>query len=87
MSVTIPILRVGLAGLGTVGASVYRRLASQKDLLVQRIGTEIRVDQVADRRVEVGDRAGDQGAHADHGPAADGQIVADHAAFFSQMHA
>src|SRR5277367_5430076 len=49
---TTPILRVGLAGLGTVGASVWRRLASQKDLLQQRIGTEIRVDQVADRRVD-----------------------------------
>jgi homoserine dehydrogenase len=52
VNTTTPILRVGLAGLGTVGASVWRRLASQKDLLQQRIGTEIRVDQVADRRVE-----------------------------------
>ena len=52
MNTTTPILRVGLAGLGTVGASVWRRLASQKDLLRQRIGTEIRVDQVADRRAE-----------------------------------
>ena len=52
MSTTCPILRVGLAGLGTVGASVWQRLASQKDLLRQRIGTEIRVDQVAVRRAE-----------------------------------
>ena len=52
MSVTHPVLRVGLAGLGTVGASVWKRLASQKDLIRQRIGTEIRVDQVADRRVD-----------------------------------
>ena len=52
MSTTPPILRVGLAGLGTVGASVWRRLASQKELLRQRIGAEIRVDQVADRRVD-----------------------------------
>ena len=52
MSVTPPVLRVGLAGLGTVGASVWKRLASQKDLIRQRIGTEIRVDQVADRRVD-----------------------------------
>ena len=50
MNTTTPVLRVGLAGLGTVGASVYRRLASQKDLLRQRTGTEIRVDQVAVRR-------------------------------------
>jgi len=52
VNTTTPILRVGLAGLGTVGASVWRRLASQKELLRQRIGTEIRVDQVADRRTE-----------------------------------
>ena len=50
MSSPTPILRVGLAGLGTVGASVWQRLLSQKDLLRQRIGTEIRVDQVADTR-------------------------------------
>ena len=49
---TTPILRVGLAGLGTVGGSVYQRLSSQKDLLRQRTGTEIRVDQVACRRPE-----------------------------------
>ncbi len=49
---TTPILRVGLAGLGTVGGSVWQRLASQKDLLRQRTGTEIRVDQVAARRPE-----------------------------------
>ena len=52
MSTTPPILRVGLAGLGTVGASVWKRLDSQKDLLRQRTGTEIRVDQVAVRRAE-----------------------------------
>jgi homoserine dehydrogenase len=45
-----PLLRVGLAGLGTVGASVWRRLLSQADLLRQRTGTEIRVTQVAVRR-------------------------------------
>ena len=59
MSTTPPILRVGLAGLGTVGASVWQRLASQQELLRQRIGTEIRVEQVADRRV---DRARELGA-------------------------
>jgi homoserine dehydrogenase len=52
VSTTPPILRVGLAGLGTVGASVWKRLDSQKDLLRQRTGTEIRVDQVAVRRAE-----------------------------------
>jgi len=52
VSTTSPILRVGLAGLGTVGAGVWKRLASQKELLRQRTGTEIRVDQVAVRRPE-----------------------------------
>jgi len=47
-----PFLRVGLAGLGTVGAGVWRRLLSQADLLRQRTGTEIRVTQVAVRRAE-----------------------------------
>ena len=50
MSTASPLLRVGLAGLGTVGASVFRRLASQGDLLRQRTGTEVRVTQVAVRR-------------------------------------
>jgi homoserine dehydrogenase len=50
VNVSPPILRVGLAGLGTVGASVWRRLESQRDLLRQRTGVEIRVDQVAVRR-------------------------------------
>ncbi len=50
MSTPSPILRVGLAGLGTVGASVWRRLGSQRELLRQRTGTEIRVDQVGVRR-------------------------------------
>jgi homoserine dehydrogenase len=49
---TSPILRVGLAGLGTVGAGVWRRLTSQKELLRQRTGTEIRVEEVAVRRME-----------------------------------
>ncbi len=40
---------MGLAGLGTVGSAVWKRLTSQKDLLQQRTGTEIRVDQVAVR--------------------------------------
>ena len=47
-----PVLRVGLAGLGTVGAAVWRRLESQRELLRQRTGTEIRVEQVAVRRPE-----------------------------------
>ena len=53
-----PTLRVGLAGVGTVGASVWRRLSSQADLLQQRTGTNVRVMQVAARRLE---RARDAG--------------------------
>ena len=52
MNTSAPILRVGLAGLGTVGAGVWRRLGSQADLLRQRTGVEIRCDQVAVRRAE-----------------------------------
>jgi homoserine dehydrogenase len=52
VSVHPPILRVGLAGLGTVGSSVWLRLESQRELLRQRTGVEIRVDQVAVRHVE-----------------------------------
>ncbi len=52
MNTITPILRVGLAGLGTVGTSVWHRLNSQKDLLLQRTGTEIRVDQVAARNAQ-----------------------------------
>ena len=52
MSTSSPLLRVGIAGLGTVGGSVWRRLASQADLLRQRTGTEVRVTQVAVRRAE-----------------------------------
>jgi len=47
-----PILRVGLAGLGTVGSSVWRQVAAQADLLRQRTGVEIRIDQVSCRRAE-----------------------------------
>jgi homoserine dehydrogenase len=52
VSTSTPYLRVGLAGLGTVGASVWRQLISQADLLRQRTGTEIRVTQIAVRRAE-----------------------------------
>ena len=52
VSTTTPILRVGLAGLGTVGTAVWRGLASQREVLRQRTGTEISVDQVAVRRPE-----------------------------------
>jgi homoserine dehydrogenase len=47
-----PILRVGLAGLGTVGSSVWKQLLSQQDLLRQRTGAEIHIEQVAVRHPE-----------------------------------
>ena len=52
MNSPTPILRVGLAGLGTVGSSVWRQVAAQADLLRQRTGVEIRIDQVSCRRAE-----------------------------------
>ena len=52
MSTNAPILRVGLAGLGTVGSSVWRQLQSQGEVIRQRTGTEIRIEQVLVRRME-----------------------------------
>jgi homoserine dehydrogenase len=58
MTTNVPILRVGLAGLGTVGGAVWRQINSQRELLRQRTGAEIRVDQVAvlepERAAELG---------------------------------
>src|SRR5215203_1378456 len=49
-------LRVGVAGLGTVGASVIRILTRQDDALAQRAGRPVRVTAVAAR-----DRGKDRG--------------------------
>ncbi|HEX2137217.1 MAG TPA: homoserine dehydrogenase [Microvirga sp.] len=49
-------LRVGVAGLGTVGASVVRILARQDNALTQRCGRAVRVTAVSSR-----DRAKDRG--------------------------
>jgi homoserine dehydrogenase len=49
-------LRVGVAGLGTVGASVVRILARQDNALAQRVGRPIRVTAVSAR-----DRGRDRG--------------------------
>ncbi|MGH9592500.1 MAG: homoserine dehydrogenase, partial [Bryobacteraceae bacterium] len=58
MTTKAPLLRVGLAGLGTVGGAVWRQINSQRELLRQRTGAEIRVDQVAalepERAAELG---------------------------------
>ncbi len=42
-------LRVGIAGLGTVGGSVLRRLVAQRALLAQRTGRDITVTAVSAR--------------------------------------
>ncbi|HCN28009.1 MAG TPA: homoserine dehydrogenase, partial [Verrucomicrobiales bacterium] len=54
MTVPFPqrILHVGLAGLGNVGAGVYKNLEKNRDLILQRTGADIRV-----RRVVVRDAA------------------------------
>ncbi len=49
-------LRIGLAGLGTVGAGVARLLAANADLIAARAGREVRVVAVSAR-----DRAKDRG--------------------------
>ena len=49
-------LRVGVAGLGTVGASVVRILARQENALAARSGRPVRVTAVAAR-----DRGRDRG--------------------------
>ena len=40
-------LRIGLAGLGNVGAGVYKNLLKNRDLLTERTGAEIVVAKVA----------------------------------------
>ncbi|MGH6933771.1 MAG: homoserine dehydrogenase, partial [Dongiaceae bacterium] len=49
-------LRVGIAGLGTVGAGTLKLLGKQRDLLAQRCGRAITVTAVSAR-----DRARDRG--------------------------
>ncbi|HYF54982.1 MAG TPA: homoserine dehydrogenase, partial [Salinarimonas sp.] len=51
-----PPLRVGVAGLGTVGTSVVRILARQENALAARCGRAVRVTAVASR-----DRERDRG--------------------------
>ena len=43
------VIRVGLAGLGNVGAGVYKNLEKNRALITQRIGAEISVARVAVR--------------------------------------
>lgn len=43
---------VGLAGFGTVGAGVYKNLASNRDLLQQRLGVTFHIRKIAVRHLE-----------------------------------
>ena len=53
-----PILRVGLAGIGHVGASVWRQLQNQGPLLRHRTGCDIKITRVLARRPEQAQRLG-----------------------------
>lgn len=44
-------IHIGLAGLGNVGAGVYKNLDKNRDLIVQRTGADIRVKRVVVRDV------------------------------------
>ncbi len=56
-----PPLRVGIAGLGTVGAGVVRLLAENAEIIAARAGRPITVTAVSAR-----DRARDRGVRLDH---------------------
>ncbi|HEV2674915.1 MAG TPA: homoserine dehydrogenase [Aliidongia sp.] len=58
-------LRIGIAGLGTVGAGVVRLLEENRDLLIQRAGRRIEIAAVSARRRDA-DRGVDLGAYAWH---------------------
>jgi len=42
-------INIGLAGLGTIGAGVYKNLAQNRTLLMERLGLELVVKKVAER--------------------------------------
>ena len=56
-------LRIGIAGLGNVGAGVVKLLRSQSDLLTQRCGRDLEIAAVSAR-----DRARDRGIDLSHVP-------------------
>ncbi|VVM04439.1 homoserine dehydrogenase [Methylacidimicrobium cyclopophantes] len=45
-------LHIGLVGLGTVGASVWKNLRTQEELLARRCGKLIRIERVAEKNRE-----------------------------------
>ena len=56
-----PLLRVGIAGLGTVGAGVVRLLAENAEIIAARAGRVIAVTAVSAR-----DRSRDRGIRLEH---------------------
>ena len=46
------IVTIGLAGLGNVGAGVFKNLERNRDLITQRTGADIRVRKVAVRDLD-----------------------------------
>jgi len=49
MASELTTLRVGLAGLGNVGAGVYKNIEKNRALLIERTGADIRVEKIAVR--------------------------------------
>lgn len=43
------VIRIGLAGLGTIGVGVYKHLKGNRELLKQRLGVELSIVKVAER--------------------------------------
>jgi homoserine dehydrogenase len=43
------VINIGLAGLGNVGAGVFKNLEKNRALISQRIGAELRITRVAVR--------------------------------------
>jgi homoserine dehydrogenase len=44
-------IRIGLAGLGNVGAGVFKNVAQNRDLIVQRTGADLQITRVAVRNL------------------------------------
>lgn len=51
MSLELTTLRIGLAGLGNVGAGVYKNIEKNRALLIERTGADLRVEKIAVRDV------------------------------------
>ena len=49
LSLSMKQINIGLAGLGTIGAGVYKNIAQNRVLLMERLGLELVVKKVAER--------------------------------------